>query len=409
MGSTDCGQFRRECSSAYSRIVSSIAEARLARRAVAAWRSRLLSTSDAEPVQHVDAQRRRPRRTTASAASSVQPPTKTASRANSALLGLVEQVVAPGDRRPQRLLARRQVARRRPVSSGSRRSSRASSACGDSSLHPRRGQLDRQRQPVQPARRSRPPPARSRSVSAKSGCTARARSTNSATAAYCDSSSPAATARGSGSASGGTGNSCSPRSCSGARLVTSTFSPGTAASSSATSGAAPQHLLEVVEHQQQSPLAQVAARASRASGSPGCSRTPSAWAIAGEHQAGIGDRRQLDEEHAVREACRRVGRRPGAPGASCPCPPGPVSVTSRTSRSSRPPSVGQLALAADHAASAAPAGCSGGVERAQRREADGQLRRNELEDALRLRADPSGGARPGRAGPASDKRRGSPA
>ena len=48
---------------------------------------------------------------TASAASSVQPPTKTASRRNSACSASVEQVVAPGDRVAQRLLARRQVAR----------------------------------------------------------------------------------------------------------------------------------------------------------------------------------------------------------------------------------------------------------------------------------------------------------
>ena len=48
---------------------------------------------------------------TASAASSVQPPTKTPSCANSFRASVVEQVVAPADRRAQRPLARRGVAR----------------------------------------------------------------------------------------------------------------------------------------------------------------------------------------------------------------------------------------------------------------------------------------------------------
>ena len=97
-------------SSANSRIVSSIVEARLARRA--APPAAAGSCRPATPARPARRSRgRRPSPQTASAASSVQPPTKTASRRNSALLGRVEQVVAPGDRAAQRLLAGRQVAR----------------------------------------------------------------------------------------------------------------------------------------------------------------------------------------------------------------------------------------------------------------------------------------------------------
>ena len=57
-------------------------------------RTRLLSTSDCSVSRSASQ--------TASAASSVQPPRKTARRANSALLVLGQQLVAPVDRRPQR-------------------------------------------------------------------------------------------------------------------------------------------------------------------------------------------------------------------------------------------------------------------------------------------------------------------
>ena len=100
------------------------------------------------------------------------------------------------------------------------------------------------------------------SVTAKSGCTSRARSTNNATAAYAVSgggvpdtpartaaplAGPVPAAAGSmtvaacgcgGSASGATRTSFSPRSFSAARLVARIFTPGAAASSAARSGAA---------------------------------------------------------------------------------------------------------------------------------------------------------------------------
>ena len=71
--------------------------------------------------------------TDSSAASSVAPPGKTASRANTCSRRVVEEVDAPGDRLAQRLLARRQIARSareepEPLSSRSR--SAPASACG---------------------------------------------------------------------------------------------------------------------------------------------------------------------------------------------------------------------------------------------------------------------------------------
>ncbi len=59
-------------------------------------------------------------------------------------------------------------------------------------------------------------------------------------------------------------NSCSPQSAARARLVTRTCSRGQAASRSATSGAAGDDVLEVVEHQQEVAIAQRHRRGSRA-------------------------------------------------------------------------------------------------------------------------------------------------
>ncbi len=70
-------------------------------------------------------------------------------------------------------------------------------------------------------------------VTWKSGWTACARSMKIATASYCDSVARFGRCLGSGSASAGTGNSCSARTCSASRLVTSTLSLGQAPSKSA--------------------------------------------------------------------------------------------------------------------------------------------------------------------------------
>ena len=70
--------------------------------------------------------------------------------AEQALLLLVEQVVAPLDRRPQRALPLGRVAARRRSGAASARSRRSSSS-GRQQPRPRGGELDRERQPVEPA------------------------------------------------------------------------------------------------------------------------------------------------------------------------------------------------------------------------------------------------------------------
>ena len=86
---------------------------------------------------------------TFSAASNVKPPEKTAKPGEELLLFGRAELVAPFDRRPQRLLPRREVApragqhRQPPVEPGEQ-------LAGRQDLHPGRGQLDRERQAVEP-------------------------------------------------------------------------------------------------------------------------------------------------------------------------------------------------------------------------------------------------------------------
>ena len=84
---------------------------------------------------------------TSSAASSVQPPVNTASRANSASLRVVEQVVAPGERGAERLLARVGVA-----AAGEQVEPRAQALeqlLGRKHAHTSRRQLEREREVVE--------------------------------------------------------------------------------------------------------------------------------------------------------------------------------------------------------------------------------------------------------------------
>ncbi len=113
---------------------------------------------------------------TASAASSVQPPAKTASRAKRLLLVGVEQLVAPLDRRAQGLLARVDAAARLEQVEPARkaveqlRRARARARGGR--------ELERERQLLESARRAR----RRRSVEANDGSAASARERKSSTA-----------------------------------------------------------------------------------------------------------------------------------------------------------------------------------------------------------------------------------
>ena len=186
----------RTRSAAYSRIVSSIAQPR---RSVARCRrrtSRLLATSrsSVSMLGAGDRLRRLDRRAAGEHREARE----------ARLLVLVEQVVAPVDRRAQRLLARGRVARRRARARRARRPGGRRSRAGDSS--PQRaaassiasGSPSRRRQISATA-------AALPSLSSKSGSCARARSTNSATASTPASVSGSSGVPGSGSASGGTG------------------------------------------------------------------------------------------------------------------------------------------------------------------------------------------------------------
>ena len=168
-----------------------------------------------------------------------------------------------------------------PVSSASRRSSRASSSAGREHLHARRRELDRQRQPIEPAHRSRPPPgpsARDRKIGhdrlraldkqrhgRHTGCELTITSGRWARL---------------GSRQGWHRHSCSPRTCRRSRVVTSSLKR---ASSPAVGHQrrGGEHVLEIVEQQQHALVAQeLRVRCwSQAAGCPH-SRIPSACAIA---------------------------------------------------------------------------------------------------------------------------------
>ncbi len=120
----------------------------------------------------------------ASAASSVKPPGEDREARNSARSGSVEQVVAPVDQRAQRLLARQRGA----VAAGQQAEAIVQArrdALDRQRAHARGGELERERNAVQPPADVGDRGARSASVTRKAGCAAAARSTNSRTASNC--------------------------------------------------------------------------------------------------------------------------------------------------------------------------------------------------------------------------------
>ncbi len=230
--------------------------------------------------------------------------------------GGVEQVVAPGDGAPQRLLARRQVARS-PRRAGTGR-------CSSAPASPRRrqqpdargGQLDGERQAVEPVA-DLDHAARSSSVRSKSGITARARSRNSATASDCGARPTSRNRRRVGHRqrrhrvlllAGDT-----------QRLAARDQdpSPGAAASSSRDQRRGAHHLLEVVEDEQQSRSREVLLEAPTGEAAP--VGEPQALGDGRRDERRLGDRLQRHQPDAVREPARAPGRRPRARGASCRC------------------------------------------------------------------------------------------
>ena len=161
--------------------------------------------------------------------------------------------------------------------------------------------------------------------SVKSGRTSWARFTNRLTASEWVSVSLSSASSLSGKLSGGTGNTCSPRKRSAARLVTSAWTPGQAASSSRMRGAAGQNLLEIVQHQHRGGPA--APRATRPAGLP---RRAGRATARSSGAAAPGRARAPGRSSGCRGRIpRRARGQARGPGAFCRRRPGRVSVTRR--------------------------------------------------------------------------------
>ena len=281
-------------------------------------------------------------------------------------LGLGEERVAPVERRAKRLLPARKIAR---------------AACEhverlfEPLHHPRRrqqlaargGELDRERQPVEP-------PADLRDVPRTLLCRARRRDRRHAHARrrgerrrWRRAPRTSASRRGSAARSGGTGYSCSPRRRSGARLVASTASRGAAASSSATSGAAWSSCSKLSSSEQDAPVAQVLRE--RIGGGRSPSSTSSASRSSSASSAGSATGARSTKTAPSRSSAASSSATASA-SRVLPVPPGPVSVTRRTSSrrssavtaaiSSRRPTSGVGGVGRRRAPARA---CSGAAER----------------------------------------------
>ena len=253
---------------------------------------------------------------------------------------------------------------RGPPARRSRRcSSRASSACGESSLARAAASSIASGRPSRRTQISATA-GRVRVVTAKSALTARARSTKSATASYCDSDVNSGRRAGSGRPSGGTGNSCSPERWSGMRLVTSSFSLRRGGEQLGDVGRRLDDVLEVVEHEQEALLGEEALEALGERTRRLTLSSPSVCAIVGTTSSG---RRSARARRRRRPAGspRRARRQPGAPRRVLPAAARPGERQQAHVVAPEPlDDRGELALAPD-----------------QRRGLDGQVRRPVLERA----------------------------
>ncbi len=170
--------------------------------------------------------------------------------------------------------------------------------------HPRRGQLDRQRQAVE-APADLGDGGELSSVTVKSGRARRARSVNSSIAS-------------SASDSDGTRQVTSPATPIGSRLVASTVNLGAAASSAPSSSAQRvEQVLAVVQHHQH-----LTVGARTAAGCPSSNGRmvgqPQRRATVTGTTSAIGDRCQIDVPHPVSEIAGHLLRRPAPPAGSYP-------------------------------------------------------------------------------------------
>ena len=315
----------RSRSAAYSRTVSSIptrgspSAGRLAAAAGSCRAGTASPSSTARPAGGSPGAPAAPAAPhTASAASSVQPPAKTASRRNSACSCGVQQVVAPGNRaRIVRCRAGRSCDP--PVSTGRRRSRRSSSAAGGSSCS--------RRPPApcasgSPSSRAADPRHRRRVLRRhhEAGVDACARCTKS-----CHRRAPVPAARRVPSCAGvGQGQRRQrvlllPAQPQGGAARRQHPSPGQAVQQRDQGRPRRQHLLEVVQQQQQMLRPAESCRQALAQRAVApLSRDAERPGDRGEHQIRVAQRRQVHEGDAVGERVRRGRRPPPGPGASCP-------------------------------------------------------------------------------------------
>ena len=251
----------------------------------------------------------------------------------------------------------------------------------------RRRQLDRQRQPVEPAQISATAAAFS-SVSAKSGRTrpraldeerAPPRSERGCAAVRRPGEDRAAPAAAPGTRA--------RRRRSAARLVDQQLQARSSSEQIAQRAAPPR----APARSCRAPAA-VACRAgtrasASASGRAPASATPRVCAIVGSTSSGRASPSEPDEEDAVGETARSSSAPAWSARRVLPTPPGPVSVTSRTPArsSSRPP---RARARARSAASAAPAGSSADSPACVAAGTTLQARRRRAVEPLRLRRDP---------------------
>ena len=181
-----------------------------------------------------------------------------------------------------------------------------------------RGELQRQRQPVE-ARDDLADRMRTFwSVMPKPGRTAPARSTKSRTDSQLVRLLRVRTPLVSGSASGDTRNSCSPDSRSGIRLVASTVTFGASSRSAPSDGLASMSCSRLSSTSSSSRSRRCSSMVAGEVASRRL-RTRSAPAISAITNAGIGDGAEVDEDDAVGGTDRAGPKRPSTPAASCPC------------------------------------------------------------------------------------------
>ena len=258
-----------------------------------------------------------------SAMASSPPPANTPSRANSAPLLVVEEVVAPVDRAPQRPLALRQVPAAARLSSPSRSPSRARDRA--------RGESSRIRAAASSIASGSPSSRRTisatsdgvlggeREVRAGRPC---ARSTNSRTASVlADRRSTSVAPTGGHGRAAGPGTPARPTIRSGARLETMTLSLWAPPRGGPATSRRPRHdLLEVVEDEQRpcAPRRCSMTRSRRhpavALSTPRVGRRSSAATRSGSEIAASGT-----NHDAVREAVRHLGRDGERRAGSCRC------------------------------------------------------------------------------------------